>query len=110
VGEYFEYFFVIDKAMSDTRLELFYAPHYPGNDEFSVNFDSPSRIILNGLEDAKFAFYGNPTANEQAEWFDHWDDRYDNLPRAIQIVLKGKDGLNLDVDMVVKLQSELYQL
>lgn len=110
VNEYFEYLFVINESLTETSLELYFEPHNPGADEFSVNRNSPGREILTGLSNAKFAYYGKPELNGQEDWFAEWVDDFTSLPTAIQIILTGQENTDINIDMVIQFQSELYQL
>ncbi len=110
VGEYFEYLFVINKGLSHASIELFYEPHLPDDDDFFVSRDSPSREILNGLKAAKFAYYGAAENNSKDEWFAEWSDSFVSFPSAVQIIMDGQEETDIDMEFVIKLQSELYQL
>ena len=109
-GEYFEYMFVINKGLSETTLELYYEPHYPGSDEFLVNRNSPYREILAKLKDAKFSYFGKPDNNSQEEWFDEWENDFSLMPSAVEIKLTGLDENDIDIDLTISIQSEVHQL
>jgi general secretion pathway protein J len=110
LGEYFEYFFVIDKGMEDSKLMLYYEPHDPDVDEFLVNWESPNRVILDGLKGGSFAFFGKTSTNNQEEWSENWGEDSRTLPSAVQIILTGQEEQGINIDIVVKLRSELHQL
>ena len=109
VGEYFEYMLVVNKSQNGTSMELFYEPHSPGDDEFSVDEESPYREILTGLKDARFSFYGKPENNAEEEWFVEWKDEFISLPSAVQVVMVAKEGAGINREFIIQLQSELSQ-
>ena len=110
LGEYFEYLFVINRGLSNTTLELFYEPHNPDNDTFVVDENSSSREILTNLSNAKFLYFGQPDNNQEEDWLSDWPDEYALFPKAIHVTLTGHENANIDIDMVIKLQSELHNI
>lgn len=110
LGEYFEYMFVINRNLSNASLELFYEPHNPEDNSFAVDRYSPSREILNNLSDIKFLYYGQPDNNRFEDWFAEWPDDFASFPLAVQVIITGQENMDLDINMVIKIQSELFQI
>ncbi len=108
--EYFEYLLVFDKGATETSLELFFEPHKPDSNEFSVTKDSPSRSIIKGLSNTGFSYYGKPEVNGEEDWYTEWTDEFISLPSVVRVVMAGGENADINLDIAINLRSKLFEM
>lgn len=110
LGEYFEYLFIANRNQSETSLELYFEPHYPGTDEFTVSDSSPYREILSQLNSARFSYFGKPDMNSQEDWYTEWNSESSIYPSAILVNLSSEQENAVNVEITIKIQTDMHQI
>ncbi len=84
-------FYLFDLSVADdddgTRLELawrLFRPDQPGDLDEPEPGLGGKRVLIEGIEEAKFGYYGAETAGAEAEWRGRWDEA-DGLPALIAL-------------------------
>ncbi|MET0009901.1 MAG: prepilin-type N-terminal cleavage/methylation domain-containing protein [Candidatus Thiodiazotropha sp. 6PLUC9] len=85
-GGLFEYRLVQERDSElGLSLVLYYAPYYPNIQQFSLPEEGRRRILISGLQNIEFSFYGKPQNRPQPEWTEQWQQSYRYFPELIKI-------------------------
>jgi general secretion pathway protein J len=90
VGLY-EYLLLIDTRMAESSLVLHYEPYLPGETDFRVSEQSPQLVLVEGLTELSFGYYGAEKAKDASLWRDEWDRKAELLPRLLRISFMQED-------------------
>ena len=105
VGLY-EYLLLKVTQMSESRLVLHYEPYQPGETDFRVSEQSPSLVLVEGLQELSFGFYGAGKLSEDAKWRDDWGQDAEYLPKLVRIGFK-TEGRNQWPELLIALEAQV---
>ncbi|MCG7910008.1 MAG: hypothetical protein JAY82_09565, partial [Candidatus Thiodiazotropha taylori] len=85
-GGLFEYRLSLQDDFEQGRiLLLHYTPHNPKNSQFVLPQEGRKRILLSGLEQVEFSFFGLLLNRTEPEWSDRWEPLNNNYPELVKI-------------------------
>ena len=88
----YEYTLVAEKVTDSTNLVLYYRLHDPDSNGFSPDGSDRQRVLLvAGLKAASFAYFGNQTKDDPAQWHSQWSNEAEYFPRLVQARLVAMD-------------------
>jgi prepilin-type N-terminal cleavage/methylation domain-containing protein len=89
-GAYFEYLLTVEPG-ADGRVDLVlqFAPYLPGADAFQLPGPGGRRVLLAGLGQVRFDYFGVPRDAREAQWTEQWADDERGYPSLVRIRLAG---------------------
>ncbi|MET0065264.1 MAG: prepilin-type N-terminal cleavage/methylation domain-containing protein [Candidatus Thiodiazotropha sp.] len=92
-GGLFEYRFSVERdSLQGARVVLTYRPYQPQDSAFTLPDQGVQRVLLSGLGDLQFQYFGTPQGSRQADWNALWPAATRNYPQLIGIQETAADG------------------
>ncbi|MEJ2618957.1 MAG: prepilin-type N-terminal cleavage/methylation domain-containing protein [Candidatus Thiodiazotropha sp.] len=103
-GGLFEYRLALqDDLEQGTHLLLYYLPYQPNNHQFLLPEEGRKRILLSGLENIEFSFFGRLPNRTEPEWTDLWQQLNGNYPELVKITLT-EEGMSMPNERIVRIR------
>ncbi|MES9971167.1 MAG: prepilin-type N-terminal cleavage/methylation domain-containing protein [Candidatus Thiodiazotropha sp.] len=96
-GGLFEYLLVQEPAAEEGySLVLYFTPLIPTAEQLSLPENGKRRVLLRGLEEMQFAYYGKKREREAIGWHSSWEADSARYPELIRLRLaaQGDEGIS----------------
>ena len=81
----FEYLLRVEQEEDKASLVLYYRVHDPDTIGFEPDSVERTRVLLvDGLKDAGFDYFGAPVAKDPLEWHRRWNDDAEAFPKLVR--------------------------
>ncbi|MES9846071.1 MAG: prepilin-type N-terminal cleavage/methylation domain-containing protein [Candidatus Sedimenticola sp. PURPLELP] len=80
-----EYLLAVEAKQGGVELVLYHQEHMPDKDDFTVSRQSDSIVLLEGLKEAVFAYYGKSRRGGISRWNNQWSKRAVEYPERIRL-------------------------
>ncbi|MCU7932604.1 MAG: prepilin-type N-terminal cleavage/methylation domain-containing protein [Candidatus Thiodiazotropha sp. (ex Codakia rugifera)] len=96
-----------DPEQEGMSLVLYYAPLHPDREEFSLPERGSRRVMITGLDEVQFSFFGNKRDRVKPEWTDSWESVSHLYPKLIRMTQRhgGEQAMIQDRFMRIRRQS-----
>ncbi|MET0026505.1 MAG: prepilin-type N-terminal cleavage/methylation domain-containing protein [Candidatus Thiodiazotropha sp.] len=92
-GGLFEYRLSVEQdSVEGTRLVLMYRPYQPQERAFVLPDHGSQRVLLSGLDDMRFQYYGVQQGSRNPAWSELWLESARDYPELIEIQSSGANG------------------
>lgn len=91
-------------------MTLYYAPYYPAEEEFSVDDNSPKRVLFSGLPHIEIKYFGKEKDQRSERWFDTWDKDSQALPMRVKLAFQSPEDDGKLPELVADLRAERHSL
>lgn len=88
----------------ETQMELSYTLYFPDQDHFFGAEAGDSIVLVDKLDEAKFAYFGSMEVSQEARWHEHWESE-DTLPELVKLQFAGFDSDTDWPDLVIPIKS-----
>jgi general secretion pathway protein J len=80
-----------DEYRAGNKLVMEYVPWTPGVENTAAQFEKSSVVLLESVDEARFAYLGTAYPGQPAVWMDRWESTT-TLPRLVNIEVDFDDG------------------
>ncbi|MEW8460382.1 MAG: prepilin-type N-terminal cleavage/methylation domain-containing protein [Candidatus Thiodiazotropha endolucinida] len=88
-GGLFEYLLVQENAYEQgISLVLYFTPLDPNASQLTLPGNGSRRVLMSGLEEVEFSYFGSKQERETAGWFDSWEAGSTRYPDLIRLSLR----------------------
>ncbi len=94
-GGLFEYRISVEQdSVEGTRLVLMYRPYQPQDRHFTLPDQGGRRVLMSGLEEVRFQYYGQLQGSKDPVWSELWVEGMRDYPQLIGIQAGGPGGFS----------------